>query len=59
MCPGWPPMAQTSVLLISASQVARITGMSHQHPPGRNWTFEYRKFDTEELVMMLIIDCAL
>jgi hypothetical protein len=34
MCPGWPPMAQTSVLLISASQVARITCMSHQ-PPAR------------------------
>jgi hypothetical protein len=26
ICPGWP---QTSVLLISASQVARLTGMSH------------------------------
>jgi hypothetical protein len=26
-CPGWP---QTEILLISTSQVARITGMSHQ-----------------------------
>jgi hypothetical protein len=29
ICPGW---LQTSILLISASWVARITGVSHQHP---------------------------
>jgi hypothetical protein len=29
ICPGWP---QTTILLISASQVARITSISHQHP---------------------------
>jgi hypothetical protein len=29
LCLGWPRLA---ILLISASQVARITGMSHQHP---------------------------
>jgi hypothetical protein len=28
ICPGWPG---TSILPISSSQVARITGMSHQH----------------------------
>jgi hypothetical protein len=28
ICPGWP---QTSILPISASQVARITGVSHRH----------------------------
>jgi hypothetical protein len=28
-CPGWP---QTVILPISASQVARITGLNHQHP---------------------------
>jgi hypothetical protein len=28
ICQGW---LQTSILLISASWVARITGMSHQH----------------------------
>jgi hypothetical protein len=28
-CPSWP---WTSVLLISASQVGRIIGISHQHP---------------------------
>jgi hypothetical protein len=27
-CPGWP---QTKILPLSASQVARITGVSHQH----------------------------
>jgi hypothetical protein len=27
VCPSWP---QTSILLISASQVARIIGMSHR-----------------------------
>jgi hypothetical protein len=27
--PGWP---QTIILLISASQVAKITGLSHWHP---------------------------
>jgi hypothetical protein len=30
-CLGWP---QTMILLISTSQVARIIGMSHQHPAG-------------------------
>jgi hypothetical protein len=29
ICPGW---FQTTMLLISASWVARIIGMSHQHP---------------------------
>jgi hypothetical protein len=29
MCPGWP---QTKILLISASQVARMTGMSYWCP---------------------------
>jgi hypothetical protein len=29
VCPGWP---QTTFLLLSASQVARITGVSHLHP---------------------------
>jgi hypothetical protein len=29
ICPGWP---RTTVLLISASQVARTTGVSHWHP---------------------------
>jgi hypothetical protein len=29
ICPGCP---WTAILLISASQVARITGMSHWHP---------------------------
>jgi hypothetical protein len=29
ICPGWP---QTEILLISASQIARITGVSHQSP---------------------------
>jgi hypothetical protein len=29
ICPGWP---QTMILPISASQVARITDVSHQHP---------------------------
>jgi hypothetical protein len=29
ICPGWP---WTSILLISASQVARITSVSHQRP---------------------------
>jgi hypothetical protein len=29
ICPGW---LQTAILLISDSTVARITGMSHQHP---------------------------
>jgi hypothetical protein len=29
-CPGCPA---TTILLISASQVCRITGVSHQHPP--------------------------
>jgi hypothetical protein len=33
ICLGWP---QTAVLLISASWVARITGMSHWHP---EWPF--------------------
>jgi hypothetical protein len=28
ICPGWP---RTAILLISASWVARITGVSHQH----------------------------
>jgi hypothetical protein len=28
ICPGW---LETSILLISASWVARITGMSHWH----------------------------
>jgi hypothetical protein len=28
VCPDWP---QNSILLISSSQVARITGMSHWH----------------------------
>jgi hypothetical protein len=28
-CSGWP---QTSILLVSASQVARVTGVSHWHP---------------------------
>jgi hypothetical protein len=32
ICLGWLP---TSILLISASQVARIIGMSHQHPTHR------------------------
>jgi hypothetical protein len=29
VCPGWQ---QTAILLTSASQVARITGVSHGHP---------------------------
>jgi hypothetical protein len=29
ICPGW---LRTTILLISASWVARITGVSHQHP---------------------------
>jgi hypothetical protein len=29
ICPGW---LWTMILLISASWVARITGVSHQHP---------------------------
>jgi hypothetical protein len=29
ICPGWPP---TSILLISVSWVASITGMSHWYP---------------------------
>jgi hypothetical protein len=29
ICLGWP---QSEILLISASQVAGIAGMSHQHP---------------------------
>jgi hypothetical protein len=32
ICPGWP---QTSLLLIFASWVARITGVSHQPPAWR------------------------
>jgi hypothetical protein len=28
ICPGWP---QTLILPISDSQIARITGVSHQH----------------------------
>jgi hypothetical protein len=31
ICLGWP---QTMILLISASQIARITGVSHQHSAG-------------------------
>jgi hypothetical protein len=29
VCPGWP---RTGIILISASQVARITGVSHWYP---------------------------
>jgi hypothetical protein len=32
LCPGWP---LTSVLLITTSQVARITSVSHWHPAQR------------------------
>jgi hypothetical protein len=32
LCPGWP---QTTILWISAFQVARIIGVSHQHPASR------------------------
>jgi hypothetical protein len=34
ICLGWPP---TSLLPISASQVARITGMSHRCPVWISW----------------------
>jgi hypothetical protein len=34
VCPGWP---QTSILSISASQVARITGMTHIWCPAKTW----------------------
>jgi hypothetical protein len=41
ICRGWP---QTSILPISASQVARILGVSHQHPakcsPDWSWTWD-------------------
>jgi hypothetical protein len=36
LCPGWP---QTSILPISASQVARITGTSHQCPAVTEFLF--------------------
>jgi hypothetical protein len=36
ICPGWP---QTNILLISASQVARIIVMSHQHPASSSLFF--------------------
>jgi hypothetical protein len=34
ICPGWP---QTSVLLISASQVGRITGVSPWRPQSQSF----------------------
>jgi hypothetical protein len=36
ICPRWPP---TSILLISASWVARITGESHWHPASKSFLF--------------------
>jgi hypothetical protein len=33
ICPGWP---RTMILPISASQLARITGVSHWHPANTN-----------------------
>jgi hypothetical protein len=33
ICLGWP---RTMILLILASQVTRITGMSHWHPAQKN-----------------------
>jgi hypothetical protein len=43
-CPAW---LQTAVLLISASWVVRITGMSHQHPAiNRNsWAEKYNQWN--------------
>jgi hypothetical protein len=34
ICPGWP---QTVIFSISTSQVAKITGLSHWHPVGRDF----------------------
>jgi hypothetical protein len=34
ICPDWPHMA---ILSVSASQIARITDMSHQHPAWSRW----------------------
>jgi hypothetical protein len=36
-CPGWP---QTSILLLSASQVARITSVSH----GAHWNYTLQQY---------------
>jgi hypothetical protein len=38
-CGLFAQTAQTSIILISASQVARITGMSHQHPAKKKKSF--------------------
>jgi hypothetical protein len=38
ICPGWPGM---TILPISASQVARVTGLSHQHLV---WLIKKKKF---------------
>jgi hypothetical protein len=38
ICPGWP---QIVILLILASQVIRITDMSHQHPAESFFKFKF------------------
>jgi hypothetical protein len=48
VCPGCP---KTTILLISASQVARITGMSHQHPATHLFYFF--------IVCLLFLECKL
>jgi hypothetical protein len=40
ICPGWP---RTEILLLSASQVARITGVSCRHPPHTSFIEEDKK----------------
>jgi hypothetical protein len=43
ICLDWP---QTSILLILASQVARITGIRHQHPVSSSLLGVFLVFDT-------------